>query len=108
MSLSDNLYTALDNLIGYFYVSETLRENSSAIFYDLEENYYGKYISELSVTPLERNLTKNVVYVMSHQTRDGNYSFIVINLLAVVCVCVSSLLYKTAVIKYVSFAAIIT
>ena len=92
MSLSDNLYTALDNLIGYFYVSETLQENSSAIFYDLEENYYGEYISEFSVTPFERNLTKNVVYVMSHQTRNGNYSLIVIN-------CVSLL---------VSFAAIIT
>ena len=78
MSISDNLQTAIDDLIGYFYVSDTLLENSSAIFYDMEEDYYGEYISEFSPKLLDKNSTKSALYVMSHESHKGISLFLFI------------------------------
>ena len=87
-SISGNLSTALDDLLGYFYVSETLQENSSAIYYDIEKNYFGEYISEFSAAPLDKNSTTSAVYVMSHQSHKG----IFISLFCCFCLYIYSLL----------------
>ena len=71
MSIRDNLHTAIDDLIGYFYVSDTLQENSSAIFYDMEKDFYGEYISDFSPKLLDKNSTKSALYVMNHESHKG-------------------------------------
>lgn len=60
-----------DNLFGYFYVSLTPREDSSAIFFKIENERYGPYISELRPTALDGNWTGNVLYVKNHQSHRG-------------------------------------
>jgi hypothetical protein len=72
-SLISNMDAVLDDLIGYFYVSKTSQKNSSAIYYSMEVDWYGEYISEFSATPLDGNWTENgaVVYVKSHQNHQG-------------------------------------
>jgi hypothetical protein len=73
MSLISNMDAVLDDLIGYFYVSKTSQKNSSAIYYSMEADRYGEYISEFSATPLDGNWTENgdVVYGKSHQNNQG-------------------------------------
>ncbi|XP_028397237.1 uncharacterized protein LOC114521050 [Dendronephthya gigantea] len=61
-----------DDLYGYFYVSLTPREDSSAIYFKIENGWYGQYISELRPTPLDGNWTGSVVYVKDHQSRRDN------------------------------------
>ena len=91
-SISGNLSTALDDLVGYFYVSETLQENSSAIYYDIEKNYFGEYISEFSAAPLDKNSTTSAVYVMSHQSHKGIFISLFIYFAVFVCLYIYSLL----------------
>ena len=78
--MSDNLYTAFDDLVGYFYVSDTLQENGSTIYYNMEEDKYGEYISEFSATPLDGNSSKNAVYVKRHRSDKGAYALVFIYL----------------------------
>ncbi|CAB4007610.1 Hypothetical predicted protein, partial [Paramuricea clavata] len=73
-SLISNMDAVLDDLIGYFYVSKTSQANSSAIYYSIEDDKYGEYISEFSATPLAGNWTEyvDVVYVKRHQNHQDN------------------------------------
>ena len=77
-SISDNINLALADLVGYIYVSDTLRENSAAIYYNVGKDYYeDEYISEFSVTPSNKESIRieNVTYVVNHQSHNGIYSF---------------------------------
>ena len=80
-TLSDNIDDALDDLTGYFYVNETSNENTSAIFYRMGDDKYGRYIEEFSTTSPDGNWTGNVVYVISHQIHKGMERFTRKNLL---------------------------
>ena len=68
---SDNIDDATGDLTGYFYVSETSKENTSAIYYSVGDDQYVRYIEEFSTTSLDGNWTGNVVYVISHQIHKG-------------------------------------
>ena len=61
----------LDYLSGYFYVSDTLQKNSSAIYYNMKTDFYQRYIAEFSPTRPDGNWMGNVVYVKSHEDREG-------------------------------------
>ncbi len=71
MTLSDNIDDALVDLTGYFYVSETSKENTSAIYYRMGDDKYGRYTEEFSTKSPDGNWTGNVVYVISHQIHKG-------------------------------------
>ena len=62
---------AMDSLSGYFYVSDTLQKNSSAIYFNMKKDYHQKYIAEFTPTLPDRSLARNVVYVKSHEDRKG-------------------------------------
>ena len=72
-SLISKMDAVLGDLIGIFFVSETSQKNSSVIYYSMEDDKYGQYISEFSATPLDGYSTENVgvVYVKSHQNHQG-------------------------------------
>ena len=71
LTLSDNIDDAFVDLTGYFYVSQTSKENTSAIYYSIADDKYGRYIEEFSTTSPDGNWTGNVVYVISHQIHKG-------------------------------------
>ncbi len=75
MTLSDNIDDAFVYLTGYFYVSETSKENTSAIYYRIGNGKNGRYMEEFSTTSPDGNWTGNVVYVISHQIHKGMERF---------------------------------
>ena len=72
MTLSEKQDDSSGDLVGYFYVSMTPHKNSSSVHYVINKDKYGEYISEFGRSPPEKNWTKNVVYVKSHQVYEGN------------------------------------
>jgi hypothetical protein len=75
-SMSSNMEDNLNYLFGYFYVSETPHENSSAAYYSVEKSAYLNFLTEFSSTRPAGNWTGNVMYLRSHENRKGNASFL--------------------------------
>ncbi|XP_028395409.1 uncharacterized protein LOC114519468 [Dendronephthya gigantea] len=61
-----------DDLVSYFYVSMARHQDSSAIYYKMQSDMYGQYISECRTTALDGNWTENVVYVKNHEIHKDN------------------------------------
>ena len=78
MTLSGKRDDSLGNLFGYFYVSITWHANTSAIYYVIDKDKYGKYISEFRSSPPQGNWTGNVVYVRSHEIYKGNQLILIL------------------------------
>ena len=57
--------------LGYFYVSRTWRANSSAIYYAVDEDEKGEYISEFASSSTQEKCTKNTVYVKNFEVYEG-------------------------------------
>ena len=72
ITLSRNKDDSLGNVLGYFYASISPHTNSSAIYYIINKDKYGEYISEFGCTPPEGNWTGNVLYVKSHEIYKGD------------------------------------
>ena len=68
--ISGNMEDDLDYLSGYFYVSDSLQKDSSAIYYSMNKEYF-QNIVEFTPTRPDGNWTGNVVYVKSHEDRKG-------------------------------------
>jgi hypothetical protein len=57
--------------IGYFYVSTKWRANSSAIYYAVNKDTNGEYISKFGSLPSKGSWTRNTIYVREYKTYKG-------------------------------------
>ena len=70
-TLRDDIDAGLDSVFGYFYVSEALHENASAIYFKIQDDRYGEYFSEFRSSFSAGTWNGTVLYVKSHRNNTG-------------------------------------